>query len=101
MQESIINYGMNSKPEFITCIHEEASVAMCHGYAKIAGKPMASMVHGVVGLQHSSMAIYNCFCDQAPALGHGGQCRQWHAGVVPASNGRIAHTTRASSSAIT
>ena len=68
LQESIINYGMNSKPEFITCIHEEASVAMCHGYAKIAGKPMASMVHGVVGLQHSSMAIYNCFSDQVPAL---------------------------------
>ena len=24
LQESIINYGMNSKPEFITCMHEEA-----------------------------------------------------------------------------
>ncbi len=79
LQESIINYGMNSKPEFITCIHEEASVAMAHGYAKIAGKPMATMVHGVVGLQHSSMAIYNCFCDQAPAIVHGRQCRPGHA----------------------
>ena len=68
LQESIINYGMNSKPEFITCIHEEASVAMAHGYSKIAGKPMATMVHGVVGLQHSSMAIYNSFCDQAPVI---------------------------------
>jgi len=68
MQESLINYGMNSKPEFITCIHEEASVAMAHGYAKIAGKPLASLVHGVVGLQHSSMAIYNAFCDQVPAV---------------------------------
>jgi acetolactate synthase I/II/III large subunit len=68
LQESIINYGMNSKPEFITCVHEEASVAMSHGYAKIAGKPMATMVHGVVGLQHSSMAIYNAFCDQVPSV---------------------------------
>src|SRR5215469_6722846 len=68
LQESIINYAGNKKPEFITTIHEEASVAMAHGYAKIAGKPMATMVHGVVGLQHSSMAIYNCFCDQAPAI---------------------------------
>jgi acetolactate synthase-1/2/3 large subunit len=68
LQESIINYGMNKKPEFITCLHEEASVAMAHGYAKIAGKPMATMVHGVVGLQHAAMAIYNCFCDQAPAI---------------------------------
>jgi acetolactate synthase-1/2/3 large subunit len=84
LQESIINYGMNSKPEFITTIHEEASVAMAHGYAKIAGKPMATMVHGVVGLQHSSMAIYNCFCDQAPAIvmaGNVGQGTQRRPGV--------------------
>ena len=68
LQESIINYAMNSKPEFITCLHEEASVAMSHGYAKIAGKPMAAMVHGVVGTQHAAMAIYNCFADQVPAV---------------------------------
>jgi len=68
LQESIINYAMNKKPEFITCMHEEASVAMAHGYSKIAGKPMASMVHGVVGTQHAAMAIYNCFSDQAPAV---------------------------------
>ena len=68
LQESIINYANNTKPEFITCLHEEASVAMGHGYAKIAGKPLATMVHGVVGTQHASMAIYNCFADQAPCL---------------------------------
>ncbi len=68
LQESIINYGGNSKPEFLTCCHEEASVAMAHGYAKAAGKPMAAMVHGVVGVQHASMAIYNAFCDRVPVL---------------------------------
>jgi acetolactate synthase-1/2/3 large subunit len=84
LQESIINYGMNSKPEFITCLHEEASVAMAHGYAKIAGKPLATMVHGVVGTQHASMAIYNCFADQAPCLvlaGNVGQGTQRRPGV--------------------
>jgi acetolactate synthase I/II/III large subunit len=84
LQESIINYGMNSKPEFITCMHEEASVAMAHGYAKIAGKPLAAMVHGVVGLQHSAMAIYNAFCDQVPAIvlaGNVGQGTQRRPGV--------------------
>ena len=84
LQESIINYAMNSKPEFITCTHEEASVAMAHGYAKIAGKPMATMVHGVVGLQHASMAIYNCYCDQAPVIvlaGNVGQGTQRRPGV--------------------
>ena len=68
LQESIINYGMNKKPEFITCTHEEISVAMAHGYAKIAGKPMASLVHGVVGTQHAAMAIYNAYCDQTPIM---------------------------------
>jgi acetolactate synthase I/II/III large subunit len=67
-QESIINYGMNTKPEFITCLHEEISVAMAHGYAKIAGKPIAAIVHGVVGTQHASMAIYNAYCDQVPMV---------------------------------
>ena len=43
LQESIINYGGNKKPELLTCLHEETSVAMGHGYAKIAGKPMGLM----------------------------------------------------------
>ena len=32
--ESVINYGGNSEPEFITCCHEESSVAMAHGYCQ-------------------------------------------------------------------
>src|SRR5262245_57252430 len=31
MQESLINYGGNRNPEFITNCHEESSVAMAHG----------------------------------------------------------------------
>jgi acetolactate synthase-1/2/3 large subunit len=68
LHESIINVGMVSEPrlDFISCMHEEVSVAMCHGYAKIAGKPMAAMMHDTVGLQHGSMAIYNAYADRAP-----------------------------------
>jgi len=66
LHESIINYGGNSAPEFITCCHEESSVAMGHGYAKIEGKPLLVCVHGTVGLQHASMAIYDAFCDRVP-----------------------------------
>src|SRR5436305_5456992 len=40
INESIINYGGNINPEFITCCHEESSVAMAHGYYKVEGKPM-------------------------------------------------------------
>jgi acetolactate synthase I/II/III large subunit len=68
LQESIVNYGHNKMPEFLTCCHEESSVAMAHGYFKIAGKPMAAMVHGTVGVQHASMAIYNAYADRIPVL---------------------------------
>jgi thiamine pyrophosphate-dependent acetolactate synthase large subunit-like protein len=68
LQESLLNYGMNSKPEFIMCLHEECAVAMAHGYAKVAKKPMAALVHGTVGLQHAAMAIYNAFADRAPIV---------------------------------
>jgi thiamine pyrophosphate-dependent acetolactate synthase large subunit-like protein len=66
--EAVINYGMLTQPNlrFITNMHEEASVAMAHGYAKIEGKPMACMMHTAVGLQHASMAIYNAYADRVP-----------------------------------
>jgi acetolactate synthase-1/2/3 large subunit len=66
LHESVINYGGNKNPEFITCCHEESSAAMAHGYAKIEGKPLAILAHGTVGLQHASMAIYNAWCDRVP-----------------------------------
>ena len=66
LHESVINYGNNKDPEFLTCLHEESSVAMAHGYAKIEGKPMMIMAHGTVGLQHASMAIYNAYADRVP-----------------------------------
>ncbi len=66
LHESVINYGGNKGPEFITCCHEESAVAMGHGYAKIEGKPLAVFAHGTVGLQHAAMAIYNAWCDRVP-----------------------------------
>jgi thiamine pyrophosphate-dependent acetolactate synthase large subunit-like protein len=68
IHESIINYGGNTKPEMLSCVHEEISAAMAHGYAKMAGKPMAILVHNTVGLQHASMAIYNAYADRVPML---------------------------------
>jgi acetolactate synthase-1/2/3 large subunit len=66
LHESIVNYGGNTQPELITCCHEESSVAMAHGFAKIAGKPIGVMAHGTVGLQHAAMAVYNAYCDRVP-----------------------------------
>jgi acetolactate synthase I/II/III large subunit len=68
LHESIVNFGGNQAPEIIVCSHEEASTAIAHGYAKVAGKPMVSLVHSNVGLQHASMAIYNAWCDRVPLI---------------------------------
>ena len=68
LHESIINYGGNKAPELITCCHEEQSVAMADGYAKMEGKPLAVMAHSTVGLQHAAMAIYNAYAGRSPAF---------------------------------
>ena len=68
LHESIINYGGNKNPELLTCCHEESSVAMADGYAKVEGKPMAVMAHSTVGLQHAAMAIYNAYAGRVPVF---------------------------------
>lgn len=68
LHDSIVNYGGNRRPEVIACTHEEVSVAIAHGYAKALGRPMAAVVHNVVGLQHASMAIFNAYVDRAPVV---------------------------------
>jgi acetolactate synthase-1/2/3 large subunit len=72
IHDSLVNYNGNRDPEIVLCCHEEIAVSVAHGYAKAAGKPMAAIVHDVVGLQHASMAIYNAWCDRTPILVMGG-----------------------------
>ena len=83
LHESIINYGENRTPELLTALHEESSVAMAHGYAKAEGKPMGAILHGVIGIQHASMAIYNAYCDRVPIFMIAGVDIE---GAVPAHN---------------
>jgi thiamine pyrophosphate-dependent acetolactate synthase large subunit-like protein len=68
LHESLVNYGGNSAPELLTCLHEEAAAAMAHGYAKASGKPMLVVVHGTVGLLHSSMALFQAWADRVPVV---------------------------------
>src|SRR6516165_1313200 len=68
LHESLINYGNNQQPEMLTVMHEESGVGMAHGYSKVAGKPMALLFHGTVGLQHAAMGIYNAWCDRVPVV---------------------------------
>ena len=94
LHESLINYGGNTRPELITCCHEESSVAMAHGYFKAEGKPLAIMAHGTVGLQHAAMGIYNAWCDRVPVyviLGNHSdaairRAAEWYHGVQDAAH---------------
>ncbi|HTL92483.1 MAG TPA: thiamine pyrophosphate-dependent enzyme [Steroidobacteraceae bacterium] len=70
LQESLVNYGdpPNSMPELISALHEETAVDMADGYGKAEGRPMCAMLHGAIGLQHGSMAIYQSFYAGTPLL---------------------------------
>ena len=68
---------------------------MAQGYAKIEGKPMAVMCHGVVGLQHASMALYNAWCDRVPVYRHDRQHRRGRQARARAPNGCIRRSIRA------
>lgn len=70
IQDSIVQ--RDGGPALALCMHESVAVAVAHGYAKAAGRPMAALLHNVVGLQNASMAIYNAWCDRAPMVLIGG-----------------------------
>jgi acetolactate synthase I/II/III large subunit len=67
LHDSIVQRGGNN-PELILCQHEEIAVQIAHGYAKATGKPMAAILHDVVGLLHACLAIYYAYLDRAPIL---------------------------------
>src|SRR5580704_16750554 len=68
LHESLIDYGKNTMPEYLTCTHEEVAVGIAHGYYKIANKPLITVCHGTVGLMHATINIYNAFCDRVPVI---------------------------------
>jgi thiamine pyrophosphate-dependent acetolactate synthase large subunit-like protein len=68
LHDSIVNYLGNSRPQMLLCLHEEAAIAIAHGYAKVTGKAMAAAVHSNVGLMHATMAIFNAWCDRMPMV---------------------------------
>ena len=68
LHDSIVNYLGNTQPQMLLCLHEEAAVAIAHGYAKACGRMMGVVLHSNVGLMHGSMAIFNAWCDRVPML---------------------------------
>nr|BAH90567.1 pyruvate decarboxylase [uncultured bacterium] len=68
LHDSLVNRLGNSDPQMLLCLHEEHAVAIAHGYAKVAGEPIAVILHSHVGLMHGAMAIFNAWCDRVPML---------------------------------
>jgi thiamine pyrophosphate-dependent acetolactate synthase large subunit-like protein len=68
LHDSLVNYLGNHNPQMLLCLHEEAAVAIAHGYAKVTGRSMAAAVHSNVGLFHATMAIFNAWCDRMPVV---------------------------------
>jgi thiamine pyrophosphate-dependent acetolactate synthase large subunit-like protein len=68
LHDSLVNYLGNERPQMLLCLHEEAAIAIAHGYAKVTGKAMAAAVHSNVGLMHATMAIFNAWCDRMPMV---------------------------------
>ena len=67
LHDSIVNYGGN-RPVLMLCQHEETAVQIAHGYAKASGRPMAAILHNLVGLLHANLAIYYAYIDRAPVF---------------------------------
>src|SRR5678815_1555253 len=68
LHDSLVNHLGNERPQLLLCLHEEAAVAIAHGYAKVTGRAMAAAVHSNVGLFHATMAMFNAWCDRMPVL---------------------------------
>ena len=68
LHDSLVNFLGNERPQMLLCLHEEHTVAIAHGYAKVTGKPLGAIVHSNVGLMHASMAIFNAWCDRLPVI---------------------------------
>src|SRR5260370_2981536 len=67
LHDSLVNYGGN-EPPMMLCNHEEIAVQIAHGYAKATGKPMAVILHNLVGLLHACMATSYAYIHPVPVL---------------------------------
>jgi len=67
LHDSLVNYG-GDNPKMLVCQHEETAVQIAHGYARATGRPMACILHDLVGMLHGQMAVYYAFTDRAPVM---------------------------------
>jgi acetolactate synthase-1/2/3 large subunit len=73
-------------PKPITVPHENAAVAMAHGYYMVTGKPQVVMVHVTVGTGNAINGIINASRDHVPILFSAGRTPLNESGVHGARN---------------
>jgi benzoylformate decarboxylase/acetolactate synthase-1/2/3 large subunit len=78
LHDSLVNYG-GDEITMIECPHEKIAVGVAHGYAKATGRPMAVILHDLVGLLHGTMGVYYAYIDRVPVLVLGGSGPADHA----------------------
>ncbi len=71
LHDSLVNHP-GEPPRIVLCPHEKVAVGVAHGYAKATGRPMAVILHDLVGLLHGAMGIYYAYIDRVPILVLGG-----------------------------
>jgi len=67
LHDSLVNHN-GDDPPMLLCQHEKIAVQVAHGYAKASGRPLAVIVHNVVGLLHATLGIYYAYTDRAPVF---------------------------------
>ncbi|MBM3607645.1 MAG: thiamine pyrophosphate-binding protein [Alphaproteobacteria bacterium] len=68
LHDSLVNYLGNRDPQMMVCLHEEHTVGIAQGYAKVTERPMAVALHSNVGLMHAAMAVFDAWCARNPVL---------------------------------
>ena len=89
LHDSLVNHLGNERPGILLCLHEDHSVAIAHGYARVTGEPMACVLHANVGLMHGMMGLFNAWCDRAPMLVLAGD-DLYHPGPIAEEIARLA-----------
>ncbi len=73
-------------PEAIAVPHENAAVAMAHGYTMVTGHPQAVMVHVNVGTANAINGLINAASDNVPMLMFAGRTPLFEEGQLGARN---------------
>lgn len=71
LHDSLVN-DPSGAVEPLEVLHEKIAVGIAHGYAKVTGRPLAVILHDLVGLLHGTLGVYYAATDRIPILVLGG-----------------------------